>query len=45
VVLTRFFRLRVDVDYAGVRAVRTALLEARPDGVVRTVIQRWTPEE
>jgi len=44
-VLTRFFRLRVDVDYAGVRAVRTALLEARPDGAVRTVIQRWTPEE
>ncbi|RZJ98608.1 MAG: general secretion pathway protein GspK [Brevundimonas sp.] len=44
-VVTRFFRLRVDVDYAGVRAVRTALLEARPDGVVRTVIQRWTPEE
>lgn len=44
-VLTRFFRLRVDVEYAGVRAVRTALLEARPDGVVRTVIQRWTPEE
>ena len=45
VVLTRFFRLRVDVDYAGARAVRTALLEARPDGAVRTVIQRWTPEE
>lgn len=44
-VLTRFFRLRVDVDYAGVRAVRTALLEARSDGAVRTVIQRWTPEE
>ncbi|MDQ8027373.1 MAG: type II secretion system minor pseudopilin GspK [Brevundimonas sp.] len=45
VVLTRFFRLRVDVDYAGARAVQTALLEARPDGAVRTVIQRWTPEE
>lgn len=45
VVLTRFFRLRVDVDYGGARVVRTALLEARPDGVVRTVIQRWTPEE
>ncbi|WP_439473008.1 type II secretion system minor pseudopilin GspK [Brevundimonas sp.] len=44
-VLTRFFRLRVDVEYAGVRAVRTALLEARQDGAVRTVIQRWTPEE
>ncbi|QDH73231.1 type II secretion system minor pseudopilin GspK [Brevundimonas sp. M20] len=45
VVLTRFFRLRVDVEYGGARAVRTALLEARPDGAVRTVIQRWTPEE
>ena len=45
VVLTRFFHLRVDVDYAGARAVRTALIEARPDGAVRTVIQRWTPEE
>ncbi|WP_420469563.1 type II secretion system minor pseudopilin GspK [Brevundimonas sp. FT23042] len=45
VVLTRFFRLRVDVDYGGAHAVRTALLEARPDGAVRTVIQRWTPEE
>jgi general secretion pathway protein K len=44
-VLTRFFNLRVDVDYGGGRAVRTALLEARSDGAVRTVIQRWTPEE
>ena len=44
-VLTRFFNLRVDVDYGGGRAVRTALLHAQPDGVVRTVIQRWTPEE
>ena len=44
-VLTRFFNLRIDVDYGGGRAVRTALLQAPPDGVVRTVIQRWTPEE
>ncbi len=44
-VLTRYFNLRVDVDYGGGRAVRTALLHAQPDGAVRTVIQRWTPEE
>lgn len=44
-VLTRFFDLRVDVELGGSRAVRTALLEAGPDGRVRTVIQRWTPEE
>ena len=44
-VLTRYFKLRIDVDYAGGRAVRTALLDALPDGSVRTVIQRWTPEE
>jgi len=44
-VLTRFFDLRVDVDLGGSHAVRTALLEAAPDGRVRTVIQRWTPEE
>ncbi len=44
-VLTRFFDLRIDVDLGGSRAVRTALLEAGPDGRVRTVIQRWTPEE
>lgn len=44
-VLTRYFNLRIDVDYGGGRAVRTALLHAQPDGVVRTVIQRWTPEE
>lgn len=44
-VLTRFFDLRVDVDLGGSRAVRTALLEATPDGRVRTVIQRWTTEE
>lgn len=44
-VLTRYFDLRIDVDYGGGRAVRTALLHAQPDGAVRTVIQRWTPEE
>ena len=44
-VLTRYFNLRVDVEHAGGRAVRTALLHAQPDGAVRTVIQRWTPEE
>lgn len=44
-VLTRYFNLRIDVDLGGGHAVRTALLHAQPDGVVRTVIQRWTPEE
>lgn len=44
-VLTRFFNLRVDVELGGSHAVRTALIEASPDGGVRTVIQRWTPEE
>lgn len=44
-VLTRYFNLRIEVDHGGGRAVRTALLHAQPDGVVRTVIQRWTPEE
>lgn len=44
-VLTRYFDLRVDVDYGGAHAVRTALLHAPPEGGVRTVIQRWTPEE
>lgn len=43
--LTRFFDLRVDVDYGGARAVRTALLYAAPDGGVRTVVRRWIPEE
>lgn len=44
-VLTRYFDLRVDVELGGSQAVRTALLEAGSDGRVRTVIQRWTPEE
>lgn len=44
-VQTRFFDLRVDVDLGGARAVRTALIEAGPDGRVRTVIQRWIVEE
>lgn len=43
--LTRFFDLRVDVDYGDARAVRTALLYAAPDGGVRTVVRRWIPEE
>jgi general secretion pathway protein K len=43
--VTRYFDLTVDVDYAGGRAVRTALIHAAPDGAVRTVIRRWTPEE
>jgi general secretion pathway protein K len=43
--LTRYFDLRVDIDYGGAHAVRTALLYAAPDGAVRTVIRRWTPEE
>ena len=44
-VQTRYFNLRIDVDHGGGRAIRTALLHAQPDGAVRTVIQRWTPEE
>ena len=44
-VQTRYFNLRIDIDHGGGRAVRTALLHAQPDGAVRTVIQRWTPEE
>ena len=43
--LTRFYDLRVDVDYGGARAVRTVLIHAAPDGGVRTVIRRWIPEE
>ncbi len=43
--LTRYFDLRVDIDYGGAHAVRTALLHAASDGGVRTVIRRWTPEE
>lgn len=44
-VVTRYFDLRIDVDYGGLRAVRTALLHAPSDGPARTVIQRWTPDE
>ena len=43
--LTRYFDLRVEVDYGGSRAVRTALLYAPPEGGARTVIQRWTLDE
>lgn len=42
---TRYFDLRVDVDHAGARVVRTALLRVTPDGAVRPVIQRWTLPE
>lgn len=42
---TRYFDLRVDVEHAGVRVVRTVLLHVAPDGAVRPVIQRWTPAE
>ena len=43
--LTRYFDLRVDVEYGGAHAVRTALLYAPPEGGARTVIQRWTLDE
>jgi general secretion pathway protein K len=43
--LTRYFDLRVDIDYGGAHAVRSVLIHAAPDGGVRTVIRRWTPEE
>lgn len=43
--LTTWFDLRVDIDHAGARTVRTALLSAAPDGRVRTVIRRWTLAE
>ena len=41
----RWFRLRIEVEQGGARAVRTTLLHAAPDGAVRTVIRRWTLEE
>lgn len=44
-VRTEYFSVRIDVDYGGSHAVRTALIEARPGGGTRTLIQRWTPEE
>lgn len=44
-VRTDYFSVRVDVVHGGVRAVRTALIEARTDGGARTVIRRWTAEE
>lgn len=44
-VRTDYFAVRIDVDYGGVRAVRTALIESRPDAATRTVIRRWSPEE
>lgn len=44
-VVTRYFDLRVDVDFAGAQTVRTALIFAPPQGDARTVIRRWTPDE
>lgn len=44
-VRTDYFTVRIDVEYGGSRAVRTALIEARPGREVRTVIRRWTVDE
>lgn len=44
-VRTDYFTVRINVDYGGFHAVRTALIESRPGGEARTVIRRWTPEE
>lgn len=44
-VRTDYFALRIDVDYGGAHAVRTALVEARRGGEARTVIRRWTADE
>jgi general secretion pathway protein K len=43
--VTRFFDLDVDVELAGLKAVRTARLELAADGTVRTVSRRWTIAE
>lgn len=44
-VRTEFFKVRIDVEYGGTYAVRTALVEARPGRTARTLIRRWIPEE
>lgn len=44
-VRTEYFAVRIEVDYGGTRAVRTALVEARPGGQARTVIRRWSADE
>lgn len=44
-VRTDYFAVRIDVEYGGAHAVRTALIESRPDGGTRTVIRRWTLED
>lgn len=44
-VRTLYFTFRADVEFGGARIVRTALLEQRSDGRLRTVAQRWTPDE
>lgn len=42
---TRYFDLRVDVEYGEARLTRTALIRLEPDGRARTVIQRWSLAE
>lgn len=44
-VRTRFFDLRIDVDFAGARVVRTTLVEVDRDGRAHARLQRWTPED
>ncbi len=44
-VRTDYFAVRIDVEHGGVHAVRTALIESRPNSAARTVIRRWTPED
>lgn len=44
-VRTEYFKVRIDVEYGGTHAVRTALIEARAGRDPRTLIRRWTVEE
>lgn len=44
-VVTRFFALDARVAHGGAEAVMSALIEAAPNGVVRTVARRWTTDE
>ena len=43
--LNTWFDLRIEVQHAGMRVVRTALISVTPDGAARTAIRRWTLEE
>lgn len=43
--VTRYFNLDIDVELAGLKAPRSALLEMASDGAVRTVSRRWTSAE